>query len=371
MKKIKVFHLITELERGGAEILLLDFVRYLDKDKFEIVVGYLRGKGTLAEEFKRQKIQPVFFDIRSRLDLAFVLKLTKFIKDEVFDIVHTHLIDADIYGYLAAKLANVPVIISTKHNTDDFRKKRSPALFLDSFVANHLSKNIAVSYAVRNFLVKYQDIKTEKIEVIHNGIEIKKFSCDTEKKQAKIDLNLKANDYIIGTVARFDEQKGHKYLIEAIPEVLKEVNNVHFIFVGDGPLEQAMQKKAESLKIKDYVTFLGLRDDIPKILNALDIFVLPSLWEGLGISLLEAQAVGIPIIATDVDGIKEAVQNGKTGVLIPPANAETMAIAIIDLLQNKNKLVSFGLNARIFAEQNFSIELMAKNIELLYNNLLK
>lgn len=368
-KKIKIFYLITELERGGAETLLLDLCLHMPKDKFDVSIGYLRGQGLLADEFRNNGIPVESFKLSSRLDLIGLLKIVRFLREHKFDIMHTHLIDADIYGFLAAKFAGVKVIVSTKHNPDDFRKTQSPAILLDSFIANHTHKIIAVSCAVRDFLIKYQKIKPEKIEVIYNGIDIEKFTPKKEKQQAKIALNLKPENFIIGCIARFNAQKGHKYLIEAIPNIIANIHDVHFIFAGIGPLSDTIRKQAEMLKILDKITFLGLRTDIAAILNAMDIFVLPSLWEGLGIVLLEAQAAGVPVVASKVDGIMEVVQDNKTGVLVLPEDSEQIAQAIISLIKHPDMAKSYGMTGRQYVTQNFSIEQMTKKIESLYLNI--
>ena len=369
-KKIKVLHLITEIEPGGAENLLLDLSEQISKERFDISIGYLKGKGTLAGRFKKLGTEVTFFNMRLRFDIFCLFKLAKFMKKNCFDIIHTHLIDADIFGFFAAKIAGIPVIVSTKHNTDEFRKKKTLPVLLDSFVANNSNQIIAISNAVRDFLKKYQNVRADKIEVIHNGVNVKKFNLKGNKQKVKIDLNLNPKDIIIGTVARFDKQKGYKYLIEAIPEILESFSNTHFVFVGTGRLKAEMENKVIEMKIKNKVSFLGARDDIADILQGFDIFVLSSLWEGLGIVLLEAQAAGLPVVATEVDGIIEAVEKDKSGVLVSSGDPRALSQAIVDLLNNAQRFQSLGRNGQEFVARNFRIELMRNKMETLYDRLI-
>ncbi|MCK4994897.1 MAG: glycosyltransferase [Candidatus Omnitrophica bacterium] len=370
-KKVKILHLITELEPGGAENLLLSLSENMFIRGFDVCIGYLKGKGTLAEDFKKSGIKVIHFNMRSRFDIFCLLRLSAFITNEKFDIVHTHLIDADIFGYFGTKIAGVSCIVSTKHNTDDFRKRKTIPMLLDSFVSNHLSKNIAVSNSVREFLIKYQSINPKNIEVVYNGIDILKFLPKKSKEQAKIDLKLNDKDYVVGTIARFDKQKGYKYLIKAIPLILQNHKNVHFVLVGEGSLKNRISEMVVSMGLKDKVTFLGVRNDIPEILNALDILVLPSLWEGLGMVLLEAQAAGIVTVASDIDGIKEVIGDEKTGMLIPPADEKSLAQKVTTLIENESLRNLLIAQAKESVKEKFNIEVMTDKIESIYKKLLK
>ncbi|MBU1087430.1 MAG: glycosyltransferase [Candidatus Omnitrophica bacterium] len=369
MSKIKIFHLITGLERGGAEILLTEFLPLLSKDKFEVSVGYLRGKGTLARVIEAKGIKAYCFGMRSRYDLLVLMKITKFIKKNRFDIIHTHLIDADIFGFFAARLAGVPVVLSTKHNTDNFRKTKSLAVFLDSLIANLSNRIIAVSNSVRDFMVKYQKISPSKITVVRNGIDFKKFLSGNDKSKIREKLNLNSQAFIVGTVARFDEQKGHIYLVEAIPRILDKINNVYFLFVGEGVLRQQIENRVKMLNIENNVKFFNAIDNVSDVLHSLDLFVLPSVWEGFGLVLLEAQAAEVAVIASDIDGIKEVIEDGETGILVPPANSEVLADRIIQVLSDKNLRNRLSVNGQNSVKERFDIKVMTKKIESIYKNL--
>ena len=370
-KRMKIFYLITDLEPGGAENLLLEFCKYISKEEFDISVGYLKGKGGLKKIFKKAGIRVFDLNMRTRIDVFCLLRLAGFIKSEKFDIVHTHLIDADIFGFFAAKIAGIRRIVSTKHNTDDFRKKRTIPMLLDTFVGNKVSMNIAVSNSVREFLIKYQKIKPEKIEVVYNGINIEKFLPRKNKEKAKTGLGLNPKDHVIGLIGRFEKQKGHVYLVEAASKIISDIENVHLVFLGEGSLKKSIQGEVERLKLKSQVTFLNLREDVAAVLNAMDILVLPSLWEGLGMVLLEAMAAGVPVLASDVDGIREAVVNNQTGILVPPADSGKLAEQVLALLKDEYLRCTLSKNGRDFVEEKFNINKFVNKMESIYQQLKK
>lgn len=371
MGKTKILYLITEIELGGAENLLLELSKGLSKEKFNISVGYLKGQGTLKEDFETAGIRVVDFKMRSKFDMFCLFKLAVFIRQEKFDIVHTHLINADIFGFFAAKIAGVNTIVSTKHNTDAFRRRKSFSMRLDSFVANRLSLNIAVSNSVRDFLIKYQRINPEKFKVVYNGINNAEFSPRKNKEDAKIDLGLNSKEYVVGVIGRFEEQKGHIYLIEAMQKIISEIENVRLVFLGQGSLKKSLQKRISFLNLGSKVTFLKMRSDVVNVLSALDIFILPSLWEGLGMAMLEAMAAGVPVIASDVDGIKEVIESDKTGILVPPADPGKIAEAVIELLKDEKRREYFSVMGQNSVQAGFNMFGFIKKIEKIYSQLRK
>ncbi len=368
-QRLKILYLITELEFGGAENLLLELSRYISREYFDVSIGYLKGKGTLKEDFKKIGIRVVYFNMRSRLDVFCIFRLAGFIRKEKFDIVHTHLIDADIFGYFGAKIAGVSRIVSTKHSTDDFRKRKTISVFLDAFVANRICKNIAVSNAVREFLIKHQKIAQEKIKVVYHGINVPRFSWEINKDKSKVDLDLNSEEYIVGVIGRFEKEKGHIFLIEAINKIMLEIKNIHFVFLGEGSLKESMQEKINSLNLNNKATFLSARKNVESVLNALDILVMPSLWEGLGMASLEAMAAGVPVLASDVEGIREVVKNNETGILVPPADSGELANQVLALLKDEPLRSRLSKNGRDFVEKNFNINKFVNEMELLYKQL--
>ena len=200
----------------------------------------------------------------------------------------------------------------------------------------------------------------KKSKVIRNGIELDQRNFFNEHG------HFPDNKFVIGTVGRLDKVKGHEYFLEAAAKVIKERDDIIFPIVGTGPLEILLKNKAKQLGIADHVYFLGFRSDAKCLIAAMDIFVLPSLHEGIPYVLLEAMARSKPVICSDVGGIKEVVRNGSDGILVPPKNSTAISQAIIEAMGRKNYLGNMGQRARKKVVEYFSSEIMAKNTSDFY-----
>lgn len=356
-KKINLIHIITALDYGGAERLLFDLVRNLDRKKYNVsVVCVVRG-GALVKEFRDIAVDVKIIGKKIKIGLSTIFKISKYLKRKNPDIVHTHLFGGDTWGRLGALMARVPVIISTEHNInlDEGIIKRFVKMVLSWFT----DKIIAVSSSVKEYSIKVDHINPKKIEVIYNGVNIKKF------------YNPNPNFFqnktpVIGVVGRLEEQKGHKYLLEAIQKI-KDVPFEVWV-IGDGSLRIKLEKQADELSIKDKVKFLGSRDDVKELLRQTDIFVLPSLWEGLGIAVLEAALAGKPIIATKVGGLQEIINDKKTGLLIPAKDSEKLAQSIKWVLSHEKEAAQMALKLQEEVREQFDVKKMAKKYENLYLN---
>ena len=369
--RIKVLHLITELERGGAELLLLDMCRQL-RESLDITVAYLRGPGSLVPELQRLDIPVHCLRMRSRADISAVWRLWRLLRRGRFTIIHTHLIDADLVGFIAARLAGVPVIISTKHNTDDFRQRQSLVMKVDSWFANRLDKIIAVSHAVAQMLVQDQHVVSGKIQVVHNGIDTERFqNPDVSQRQAaRQSFKFAPPTRVITTVARLHPQKGHRYVLQAIPAVVKACGeNICFVWAGEGPLQHELEALADELDVRRFIRFLGCEQNIPQLLAGSDVFVLASLWEGLGIAVLEAQASGVAVIASRVDGLAEVIDDGVSGCLVAARDPDALAQAIIRLLNDPEQCRRLAKEGRRIVEQKFSLAGMCRELLGIYQEL--
>jgi len=357
MKKIKIIHLITGLNFGGAERLLLDLARGLDSEHFEVKVATVVAGGPLEEEFRAAGVPVRIFKKKSRIGFGVIWKIRKYLRVEAPDIVHTHLFGGDTWGRFAAILARVPVIISTEHNTnlDEGWAKRKVKKFLSFFT----KKIIAISEAVQNYSIVRDRISAKKIVVIRNGINLEKFSSLPEKKFG--------DPPVIGVVGRLEEQKGHKYLFEAL-NLIKTIPWILWV-VGDGSLKNDLEHLAKDLNLRERIIFLGARRNVPEILSKIDIVVMPSLWEGLGIAVLEAAAAGKPIVASRVGGIPEIISDGETGILVEPGNVKSLADGLEHVLLGKIDAKDMGARARKMVEEKFSVEKMIQEYEELYTEL--
>jgi glycosyltransferase involved in cell wall biosynthesis len=263
-------------------------------------------------------------------------KLVGLLRSQRVDVLHVHLTGytGGRWAILAATLARTPAVICTLQIAPATPVKwwvRLDRRFINLLV----DRFIAVSYVTRGRLIGYLGQSSDKTVVIPNAVELHRYSARPAQTRRLIlsSFGIPVTAPIIGCVARLSPQKGITFLIESTPALLAGVPDAHVILVGDGPLRAELEKQAVDLGVRDRIHFAGRQEDIPAWLAAMDVFVLPSLFEGLPLSILEAMAAGLPVVATAVDGTPEAVEDGVTGRLVPPEDAGALAAAVIDVLK--------------------------------------
>ncbi|MFA5420403.1 MAG: glycosyltransferase [Patescibacteria group bacterium] len=359
--KLKILYIIPSLAPGGAERFILDLIYSIDKDKFEPTLLMFNGGGFFLKDFRKRKIAYRILNKKYKIDIKNFLDIYRYIKRVKPDIVHTQL-GGDIYGKLAAKMAGVKTIISTEQNVainDSWlilKFKRITASFSD--------KLVAISEAVRSDVVKKYRLPESKVELIHNGLNIEKFS--NIKK-----INNKNNSVIIGSVGRLSEQKNFSLLIKALS--FFEDFKFECLIVGDGELKSALQNQIVELGLQSKIKLLGKRENVPEFLSTIDFFVLPSKWEGLGVVLLEAGALSLPVLASATGGILDLIDDGQTGILFKNNNLEDLKKKLKYFFDKKNKekleVMANNLNKEVI--KNFDIKVIAKKYEDLYLDLIK
>ena len=281
-------------------------------------------------------------------------------------VFHAHLTwpRACKYGLIAAVLARVPAVVATEHLFVEVPPNRLARL-QQRLIAAGVDRYIAVSREVARRLQQTYHFPGRKIRVIHNAVPVAEFGqSDDAGLRSKLVGGTRRP--IILTLARLDRQKGHQYLVEAatqIPEAL-------FVFAGEGDERSALEAQTRALGLKDRVVFLGYRLDIPHVLASCDLFVLPSLFEGLPLSLLEAMAAGKPVIATAIGGTDEVVLHGQTGLLVPPGDAPALATAIRALLGDPALAQRLADAGKVRVQQEFSDEIMVQRVTQVYEELL-
>ena len=363
MGKIKILYIITSLGLGGAEKLLLSYLKMLDKDKYKFYVCCLREKpDDLLQDFAKYG-EVINLRIRNSFNPAVVTILIKLLREIKPDIIHTHLFQARFYATVAHFFCNRSILITHKHNNVNL-KKHNIFILLEMISIFFNKKIIAISESVKRSLMRYEFVPSKKIIVLHNGIEYQKF-----KKTANSKIISIQNPIIIGTVCRLEKQKGIRYLLLAMNSILAKFPSAQLEIIGDGSLLEELKELSKNLGISNSVNFFGKFTDVIPFYKRMDIFILPSIYEGFGIVLLEAMAAGLPVVASNVDGIKEVVVDAESGILISPKNPEAIASAVIQLIENPQlvkSLVENGLKrARLFDIQEHVMKL-----ESLYSNLL-
>ena len=365
-RKINVLQVVNGFAIGGGEIKLLELVQRLNKDKYNVIVCSVGQGGPLQEEFEKSCQKVYVFPKKHRFDFSLIYKVVKLIKSENVDIVMTTLFYADVIGAFASRLAKVPLVISWDVVTQPFKTIHN---FAYGLAKNYIDIVVTVSDAINRKAVKERNLHASKVKTIHYGVDLEKFKPEKDKyTRLRKEFQFQDDELLLGVVARLTHQKGHKYLVEAAPKIIARFPNVKFVFVGDGPLRENLETRISELNIESHFEFMGFRNDVADILNIFDVFVLPSLYEGLPNVVLEAMASGRPIVATAVDGTPEALDDGVAGILVPPENPDALATEIIKLLSDPKKMIDMGHQVRKRSEEYFSVTKQVNEFEELFDS---
>jgi glycosyltransferase involved in cell wall biosynthesis len=354
---------------GGAERVISMLSASLNRHCAYKSVVCLFRPGWLQQQCEQNGITTCVVKNRAAFDPRLINELLKVVRREKVCLIHAHEFDAIVHGTMAAYLADIP-IVATIHGKNYFWEKRRRRVAYR--LISRYARMVAVSEDLKRFVAHTTGIKEGRLNVVYNGVETLSVCGDSKEiPKYKEELGLPPNKRIVGVVGSLYPVKGHKYLLEAVPAILQECPEALFLLIGKGRLEAQLKQQAKRLNIEDHVKFLGLRDDIPKLLALMDVFVLPSLSEGLSMSILEAMMAGKAIVATDVGGNAELVVNGESGVLVPSENSETLASSIVSLLKDMVRAKQFGENGRRRATSFFSHDKMVEQYCGLYDSCLK
>jgi glycosyltransferase involved in cell wall biosynthesis len=293
-----------------------------------------------------------------------VRKLIRLIRENHIDIMHAHGARVNLWGSLASLCTGVP-IISTEHNIDLWRDNGFIFELIDRLSQKVNKYRVGVSQAVCKMLLE-SGMPEEKVKCIDNGIEMERFLVPKNIDEIKNNAGIKADTRIIGTVGRLVEQKGHKYLIQAARNIVNKFSYVKFLIVGDGPLRSELEALAESQGLGEKINFAGQRSDIPELLAMMDIFILPSITEGLPLVILEAMASERPVIATRVSGIPFVIKDGVDGLLCNSCDVQALVEKMENLLTNKELADKLGRNGKEKALSKYRAEEMINNYSRLY-----
>ncbi len=365
-KKIKIAFINYSLDIGGIETLILNICKQINRDIFEASIFVFTKNGTLKEEYINSGVGVIEVGKKDGFDWFLPVRLSRALKKNMINIVHTHNSSNWLYGAIAGKIAGIPVI-HTEHTTrNSYSKHAIRWALIENVLAKFTKTIISVAESIKNQMSIFANIDPRKIKIIHNGIEYDKFDRTIDKEKIKRSLSLAKDDIVIGNVARFYDNKDHKTLLKAFKLVLGKVQNTYLLLIGDGPLKKEAEDVAKDLQLEKKVKFIGNRRDIPAILKIMDVFALSSKKEGLPIVLLEAMASGLPVVATNVDGNAEAVQHGKTGIIVPAKDHNLLAEAIISVLIDKEQAKQMGKKGQERVRQYFSFKKMIKKYEDIY-----
>ena len=365
----RILFVIPTLRYGGTQSHLALLTKGLDRTKYSLTVCCVRSLGPMVREFQKSEIPVVCMDVNSVYNPLIAGKLERFLKSNQVDILHTYLFGFDLLTNMAARRRGIPIVISNRTELATWKKvhhrsiQRLANRFVDKIVAN--------CEAVKSFCSRQEGLSPSKIVTIHNGVDLKRFDGMAGGDTKKGELGLAKGGPVVGMVANFDEVKGHRYLVKAMPWIRRAAGPVHFLFVGDGPVRRRIQDLAQREESSSSVIFTGFRRDIPEMISSMDVLVLPSLQEGFPNVILEAMAMGKPVVATSSGGARELVIDGETGLLVPPRQPQALADRLVFLLTNRQRAKAMGIAGRRRVEKDFSLHRMVRNYEKLYQNLLE
>lgn len=380
MSRLKILYVIGTLDVGGTERQLVDLVTRLDRSRFNPVVLCLASGSELVEQLRKADVRVEIIGLRRparrtaslpghlRDTVARARRFFSLVRRERPDIVHGMLFWAYTLGAFAARLARVPVIVASRRSLSNFKHGKPHYRWIER-AANHLTHVfVANSAAVRQDVLATERISPERVRIIYNGIDPRPYRV-TPDGVLRQSLNLGAGTPVAIVVANFISYKGHTVFLEAWRRIVDVWPEAVALLVGDGPTRSACETQVARLALGGAVRFLGTRHDVPHLLALATVAVHPSFEEGFSNAVLEAMSAGLPVIATDVGGNSEAVVDGVSGRIVPPRDASAIFESVSDLFGSPERAKRMGETGRRSVEDRFSMSVMVRHYESLYEDL--
>ena len=368
---MKVLHLVSSGGLFVAERVILNLAA--QNNGVISWVGALNNQHNphleLIQEAQSLGLKTVIFDSKGQVDFKTVSYIKKFLKENSIDILHTHNYKSDIMGFLSTRFTQVKWVATNHvwHSTD--RKLRFYEA-TDAFVLKFAAMIFTVSQEIKEDLLR-KGFKDNNIHVIHNGIAINQFKQKSTRKQLRDSWHVSDSELLLVIVSRLAPEKGHEILFTALSQIISQHPYIKCLAVGDGSLRKNLETSVKNLNLSNHVIFTGIRKDMPDVYSACDIIINSSSIEGLPMTILEAMASNLPVIATRVGGIPQVIKNEKNGILLEHGNADTLARAIISLAKDASKRQLLAQQAYRDVCENFSDLRMAENYKNFYRQLLK
>jgi glycosyltransferase involved in cell wall biosynthesis len=358
-----VLHVLNTFRTGGAEYLVLNLARCIDRERFQVSVCSMEGDGEIGEELRKIGVRTFAVERRSGVDPTLVPKLVALMRRERVEIVHTHNVAPWLYAGLAARLSGAH-LCHTEHSSL-FSEQR--ALRRVERVLGLLTKAVICDgEEVRRQLIDNQRLSPRNVVTIYNGVDTALYGRPVDVAAKRHALGLDGAGPLVGTVARLQPVKDQATLLAAFERVAAVHTGARLVLVGDGAERGALEGQAHRPGLEGRVVFLGRRTDVEEILPLFDVFALSSRSEGLPLTLLEAMAAGLPCVSTAVGAIAEAVEDERTGLLVPPEDPERLAAALLRLLKDPVLRVQMGSAGRERACSRFDLKVMTRRYEDLY-----
>lgn len=364
-----MLYFITELDIGGAQKVLVHILKHLDRRRFSPLVACLYNEnGIIANQIRALNVPVIGLRMTAKWRVDALWRFYRLLRREQPVILHSSLFHANIPSRIIGGLAGVPIKVSWRQNLEIGGQLRE---FINRQTVRLDHKVVAVCELARQAEIKRAGLSPDKVVTIYNCIDACELATNASTRaKVRQEFGIPARAPLIGTVGRLHPQKGLSTLLAAMTDLKTHIPTVRWLVVGDGELREELEQQTDAYGLSDSVIFAGARSDVPQILAALDLFALPSLWEGLPLAALEAMAAGLPVIATTVGGVPEVVVNEVTGLLVPPNNPAALAQALRQVLANPAQRQAMGAAGQEQVAKKFSVSSIIPQIEALYEALL-
>lgn len=373
MGRINVLHIYQNSKLGGIQLQLLNLFHSYDRELVNPTFCCLGPRLEVGAEFEREGFDFVALGRKrySRFSPSIILDLTKLMREKNIHVLRTHKYRAGFYGRIAACLANVPVIISSEHNTYHEKEMRFSRRITNRLLFSVTDAYVGVSDAIRQDLIRYDRLPPERVLVIRNGVDLERFEPEIRHSDFRTELGIPQETLMLVSIGRLAENKGYEYLLESISMLQPSIGrDMRLVIVGEGSHHETIARSIRKRGLEGKVILAGQRMDMPDILAASDIFVMSSIEEGLPNAMLEAMSMARPIVATRVGGIPEVLHDPEHGRIVPPMNPKALADAIRDVALQPERARAMGRAARDYVLANLSIQATASKWESLYQTLL-
>ena len=370
--RIRVLQVVDKFSIDGESIhgiarLMSWWTNAIDRDHFDMNILGLKAPSNAGRYIERQGGR-VFYSDYGRLNPASLLDIARVARQTQSDLLHVHGYKACTLGRIVGALLGMPVVL---HEHAVFPTMPPYQKLADWLLAPLNDRVVVNCEAVAEFCMERRSMDPENIEIIFNGVPLDEFRevSDSAAAEAAEELGIGADTPVVGTVARLEEQKGITHFLNAVPAVKEECPDVKVLIVGDGTLRGALEEEARQLGIADNVIFTGERRDVPRLYKLMDVKVISSIYEGTTLTVFEAMATGTPVVATTVDGVEEVIEDGATGMLVPPKDAASIAEVVTDLLTNPDRARLLSERAEQAVKQ-YDVRTSMRRIENLYKTVL-
>jgi len=365
--RARVVYLAHAFSVGGAEEMVLNLVKHLP-DRFEPMACCIHEAGPIGDEIRRTGTPVAVLGLNPGLRRPFDLSgIRAYLRETRPQIVHTFLLTASLYGRLAAILEHVPIVIGTEVNIYEHKKKHHA--MAERLLMAGTDRVVVSAASVRDFYIDQVHADPAKVEVIYNAVDFAQARATVPRRAMRAALGVPEDAPVAGAIARLTEQKGHRFLFEALAET-PALAAVHLLVIGGGDLEHVLKSRVDALGLAARVHFLGPRRDLGDLLGAMDVFVMPSLWEGLPLSLVLAMGAAVPSVATAVAGIPEVIEDQRTGLLVPPGDSRALGAALGRLFTETAFREQLARAGQASVLPRFGIDKYVDSVTQLYDHLL-